>query len=111
MLALEDKDKYCELENIKNNYSTFGQLQIIAEQIHNLQIKATDILEQNRINSFLHNIKMDCKKIPGTIYYYYKIEGRDVLSIISPDEWYFRDNYIDKYLYNYDNIFYKIQDM
>ena len=46
MLSLNDTD----LSNIKSNYSSYGQLMIIAEQIHNLQKKAEQIINNSNIN-------------------------------------------------------------
>ena len=97
-----------EIEKIKKNNSVYVQLEIIAEQIFNLKNKANSIIENNNINEFLHSIKMDFKKVPGTIYYHYNIEGKDLLTIISPDEWHYKNYFSNKYLYNHDFIFYKI---
>ena len=105
MLSLNDNN---ELDLIKGNYSTYSKLELIAEQIDNLKLKAQNIIQQNSLNHYLHNIKSDSKKIPGRIYYHYKIENKDVLSIIEPEEWHYKDNCCGKYLYNFDCIFYKV---
>ena len=106
MLSLNDTD----LSNIKSNYSSYGQLMIIAEQIHNLQKKAEQIINNSNINTHLHSLEMYAKKIPGKIYYHYKNSEKEYLSIISPEEWGYREDeiFLNKYIYELDNIFYKI---
>ena len=106
MLSLND-DKNIEI--VKNNYSGYGQLMLLAEQIANLQNKAKEIIKNISINDYLHSIEMTAKKVPGTIYYLYKTKNKEFLSIISPEEWNRSDEdlkFLGKYLYNYDNIFY-----
>ncbi len=106
MLSLND-DKNIEI--VRNNYSGYGQLIILAEQIANLQNKAKEIIKNISINDHLHNIEMTANKVPGTLYYLYKTKNKEFLSIISPEKWQ-RDDpdfiFLGKYLYNYDNIFY-----
>lgn len=41
MLSLNDDN---QIDIIKNNYSGYGQLMILAEQIGNLQLKAKEII-------------------------------------------------------------------
>lgn len=107
MLSLNDNNN---IDIIKKNYSSYAQLNLIAEQIAILQKKAQDIIYSAKINDNLHNIDMTCKKVCGTIYYHYKIidKNKEILSIISPDEWSFDDKiFLGKYLFNYDNLFYR----
>lgn len=106
MLSLNDNEGK-NIEIIKKNYSSYGQLKILAEQICNLQNKAYEIIEGAQINDFLHNIEMHCKKVPGQVYYHYTFKEKDILSIISPEEWNTYDIFHGAYLYNYDSIFYK----
>ena len=107
MLSLNDEKN---IEVIRNNYSGYGQLMLLAEQIANLQNKAKDIIKNISINDYLHRIEITVKKVPGTIYYLYKTKNKESLSIISPEEWNRSDDdfiFLGKYLYNYDNIFYE----
>lgn len=107
MLSLNDNNN---IDIIKKNYSSYAQLNLIAEQISILQKKAQDIIFSAKINDNLHNIDMTCKKVCGTIYYHYKIidKNKEILSIISPDEWSLDNkNFLGKYLFNYDNLFYR----
>tara|TARA_B100001093_G_scaffold516761_1_gene596308 strand:+ start:700 stop:1071 length:372 start_codon:yes stop_codon:yes gene_type:complete len=106
MLSLTDSSNNINI--IKSNYSTYGQLKIIADQIINLQNKAKEIIINAEINDKLHNIEMNCKKVPGTYYYHYEVNNKEILSIISPDECNFYTKYYGKYIFNYDNLFYKI---
>ena len=103
MLSLNDTNN---INMIKSNYSSFGQLNQIAKQIAQLQEEAKNIIIAAKINNHLHNIKMTCKKVCGNYYYHYKINDGEILSLISPDEWCTYFEFLGKYLYNYDNIFY-----
>ena len=107
MLSLNDDNS---IEVIKQNYSSFSQLKIISEQINNLKIKAEEIIYNANLNNHIHTIEMSCKKVVGNYYYHYIINDKEVLSIISPNEWSIYSTYLGKYLYDYDNLFYKIND-
>ena len=104
MLLLNEN---CDIEIIKKNYSSYSKLELLAKQISFLQQQAYQVINDCKLNDKLHNISMMSKKVPGTYYYHYKINNKDILSIISPDEWNMYDLFIEKYLYNYDGIFYK----
>ncbi len=104
MLSINDESN---LNNIKSNYSTFSKLTQIAEQINFLQNQAQNIIIDHNENDRLSKINCSIKKVPGTIYYHYLINGSETLSIISPDEWSTYDEFLGKYLYNYDHLFYK----
>ena len=106
-MLFDNNDNSNQLEMIKQNHSTFSKLSIIAEQINNLQNKALEIIEDCSLNDFLNNIEVNIKKVPGTTYYHYKMNNRDILSIISPEEWNTYDTFIGKYYYNYDYTFLK----
>ena len=49
MLSINDDN----LEIIKNNYSQFAQLKLIAEQIYNLQTQGQNIIKNAEINTRL----------------------------------------------------------
>lgn len=106
MLSINDNENN-KLESIKNNYSQYAQLKLIAEQIYNLQNQAHTIIKNAEMNNSLHKIDMQAKKVPGTYYYHYLIDKKEVLSIISPDEWSTYTEFYGKYYYDYDNIFYQ----
>jgi hypothetical protein len=107
MLSLNSNN---DIEKIKNNYSAYGQLIILAEQINQLQDRANIIIKNITINEHLHNIEMNCKKVVGNYYYHYLINNKEILSLISPEEWNRQEDdnfkFLGKYLYNFDNIFY-----
>ena len=107
MLNIAESDNNNRLETIKNNYSAYSQLNLLAEQIVNLQNKAKSIIENCEINKKLHEIPMNSKKVSGNYYYHYIIDDREFLSIIEPEQWNTYTKYLGKYLYNYDNIFYR----
>lgn len=98
-----------DIEKIKNNYSSFSKLEIIADQLNNLMLKANEIINDCKINEHLNNIPMNNKKVPGTYYYHYSFNNKEFLSIIAPDEWQTYEKFLGKYLYNYDCIFYRLE--
>lgn len=103
MLSLNDNN----IEIIKKNYSSYCKLELIAKQIYNLQNEAATIIETAKLNDQLHKIEMNCKKVPGNLYYHYtNFYDKEFLSIIPPDEWKNYNKFLGKYLYNYDNLFY-----
>ena len=104
MLSINDEKN--KIQSIKNNYSQYAQLKLIAEQIHNLQNQAHTIINNAEINNHLHKIDMQARKVPGTYYYHYLIDNKETLSIISPDKWSIWTEFYAKYYYDYDNIFY-----
>jgi hypothetical protein len=104
MLSLNNNDNNINI--IKSNYSSYGQLKQIANQIAILQHEAQNIISGAKLNDHLHKIEMGCKKVCGTYYYHYKMDDKEILSMISPDEWNTYFEFLGKYLYNYDNLFY-----
>lgn len=106
MLLLNSNDTFMNI--IKSNYSSYGQLKLIADQICNLENKARDIIAAAEINHHLHNLKMNSRKVCGNNYHHYKNKHNEFLSIISPDEWSNYEEFLGTYLYNYDNLFYKL---
>ena len=107
MLSLNENN---DIEIIKKNYSSYSKLELLAKQISFLQQEASEIINDCKLNDKLHNISMMSKKVPGKYYYHYIINNKDVLSIIAPDEWNTYDLFLEKYLYNFDGLFYKSKD-
>ena len=69
MLSINnDNGEYNKIESIKNNYSQYAQLKLIAEQIHNLQMQGHTIIKNAEMNNRLHKIDMQARKVPGTYY-------------------------------------------
>lgn len=106
MLALNDDENKVNI--IKQNYSTYSKLSILAEQIMHLQLKARQIISDCEINSKLQNVDTNIKKVPGTFYYLYMINDREVLSIIAPEEWTTYQTFHGKFYYDYDHNFYQV---
>lgn len=100
------------LNSIKENYATYAKLEIILNQIENLKIQAHQIIDNHNNNLEINNILCKFKKVAGTIYYLYEINGEKKLSLISDNEFlnYLNNDckFLGKYLYNYDHQFYLI---
>ena len=109
MLALRDSTAAEITEAAKTNYSQYAQLNILAEQMNNLRVKAQEIINNIEINKRLHEIQMHSKKVGGSYYYHYLIDEREMLSIIAPHEWTTYTTFYVKYYYGYDNIFYHVE--
>ena len=90
------------LTNIRNDYSNYGKLELIAKQISFLQNEAVNIYNNHELNSDINKIECNFKKVPGTYYYLYEKNNKKFLSLISNDEWCFYDKFICKVLYDYD---------
>lgn len=98
----EYSDNQNALSNIKNDYSNFGKLELIAKQISYLQNQAVEIYNNHQLTSEINEIFCNFKKAPGTIYYLYETNNIKFLSLISPKEWNSYDSFISKVLYDYD---------
>tara|TARA_Y100000389_G_scaffold113691_3_gene110841 strand:+ start:5370 stop:5744 length:375 start_codon:yes stop_codon:yes gene_type:complete len=106
MLAIDDKDDKNQIDTVRRHNSSFGQLKLIAEQMLILKEKADQIISNSCLNDNLQKINMTIKKVPGTIYYHYLVNKKEILSIIAPEEWSTWEEYYGKYFYDYDCIFY-----
>lgn len=103
MINIDDySDKQNALVNIRNDYSNFGKLELIAKQISFLQNEAVNIYNNHQLNSEINNIHCNFKKVPGTYYYLYEKNNSKFLSLISNEEWYSYDKFISKVFYDYD---------
>ena len=103
MLSVNDEN---QIDLLKRQNSSYAQLKLIAEQMLVLKEKADQIISNSCLNDNLQKINMTIKKVPGTIYYHYLVNKKEILSIIAPEEWSAWEEYYGKYLYDYDCIFY-----
>ena len=97
-----------QLSEVKSDHAAYAKLNLLASQMHMLQEQARHILEESRTNSRLHKVEMHAAKVPGTVYYLYTQNGKDVLSIISPQEWDTYDSFHGAFVYDYDHTFRKV---
>lgn len=103
------------IKKIQQDSCTYAQLNLIYNQIENLKIQATKILENHFETNEISNIMCNFKKVPGTLYYLY-LDNKDkkIISLVEPT--YNSDNniniiykrFLGKYLYDYDLSFKKI---
>lgn len=119
MISTNDNLQENNLDSIKQNYATYAKLEVILNQIENLKLQAKQIIDNHNNNIEINSIHCNFKKVPGTIYYLYEINGEKKLSLISNDEYsaYLQpsslnnsnnnnNKFLGKYLYNYDHQFY-----
>tara|TARA_R110002072_G_scaffold138708_4_gene282117 strand:- start:1618 stop:2016 length:399 start_codon:yes stop_codon:yes gene_type:complete len=113
MISTNNNLQENNLGSIKQNYATYAKLEVISNQIENLKLQAKQILDNHNNNIEINSIHCNFKKVPGTIYYLYEINGEKKLSLISNDEFYTylestvtNNKFLGKYLYNYDHQFY-----
>lgn len=90
------------LTTVKNDYSTYGKLELIAKQISFLQSEAINIYNNYTLSSEINKIKCNFKKVPGTYYYLYEKNNSKFLSLISNEEWNSYDKFICKVFYDFD---------
>tara|TARA_E500000178_G_scaffold352883_1_gene417335 strand:+ start:2359 stop:2745 length:387 start_codon:yes stop_codon:yes gene_type:complete len=110
MINLNDTDRtdYNNLLNIRSNYATYSKLELIARQIEFLKTEALNIVKIHDLNNDLNNIKCSFRKVPGNYYYVYKNDNEKYLSLISPDEWNKKEDFLAKVYYDYDYQFYNV---
>jgi phosphoglycerate-specific signal transduction histidine kinase len=106
MINLNDQELNHKFVSLKENYSTYSKLELIAKQMIYLKEEATNILKNHELNEEINKISCNFKKVPGTYYYLYEINNQKVLSLISDNEWSTYDKFLGKVYYNYDCIFY-----
>jgi len=82
-----------------------ARLSLLSEQVGLLQAQAKQAVDDAALNKLLTEIGMSSRIVPGTVYYHYKQSGKDVLSRIANDEWCNYDEFLGKYLYDYDFVF------
>jgi hypothetical protein len=95
---------------IKNDSSTYAQLNLINKQIENLKLEAINIIQNHVKTEEINNIICNFKKVPGTLYYLYSDSKENkIISLVSPtydnqgiitDTIYTK--FLGKYFYDYD---------
>ena len=115
MINLENLLNENIIKKIQQDSCTYAQLNLIYNQIENLKIQATKILENHIETNEISNIMCNFKKVPGTLYYLY-LDNKDekIISLVEPT--YDSNNniniiykmFLGKYLYDYDLSFKKI---
>lgn len=93
------------INSIKSNYMQFGQLKLIAEQMEMLKLQAKKIINDSYLQDELHSINTPFKLVNGNTYYLYQNSTKKYFSLLSPQEWNNKDDFLGSYLYDYDNQF------
>jgi len=104
LLAVNEKTK----AKVKRDPAACAMLSLLAGQVGLLQEQAQQAVDESEINFRLAEIGTKCKLVPGTVYFHYMQHGKDVLSLIADDEWSNYDEFLGKYLYDYDFTFRKL---
>ena len=98
-------DRNNDLQIIQSNYSQYGKLKQIVEQINKLKLDAYKIIDEAKIQNELHLIKKNFKLVSGNNYYLYENYNEKYFSLISPKEWKNKDKFLGEYFYDYDKQF------
>lgn len=97
---------------VSRDTSACARLSILAEQVGLLQDQAQSCIDEADLNRHLCELG-ECtpgtRLAPGVVYYHYIQNGKEVLSRIADDEWASYDEYLGKYLYDYDLTFRKVE--
>ena len=96
-----------KLDEIKSDHAAYAKLNMLANQMYMLQQQAQEVVYESQINSRLQKIPTAFTKVPGTLYYLYTQNSKDVLSMISPEEWSTYEKYHGAYLFDFDYTFKK----
>jgi hypothetical protein len=90
-------------QKIVSNSNSFSKLKVLFRQLELIKMEINEVVKETIETSELQKIKCNIKKIPGKIYYLYKNKNRELFfSILSHEEWDNYENYLGKYLYNFD---------
>lgn len=109
MINLNDNLKNEQINKIKNDSNTYYQLNLISKQIENLKLEAVNIIKNHIDTEKFNNISCNFLKVPGNYYYLYTNKGIEILSLVPPE--YdnngniinmIYDNFLGKYVYDYD---------
>lgn len=85
-----------------------AKLSVLAEQVGLLQEQAQTCIDEADLNTHLHELGAcmpGTRLVPGTTYYHYTQNGKEVLSRISNEEWSNYEEYHGKFIYDYDYTF------
>mmetsp|Transcript_26811 Transcript_26811/g.80028 ORF Transcript_26811/g.80028 Transcript_26811/m.80028 type:complete len:278 (-) Transcript_26811:235-1068(-) len=85
-----------------------ARLSVLAEQVGLLQEQAQACIDEADLNRHLTELGAcmpGTRLVPGTMYYHYTQNGKEVLSRIAHDEWANYDEYHGKFLYDFDYTF------
>merc|ERR1719247_239771 len=93
------------VDMIARDDAACAKLSLLSEQVQLLQAQAKQAVDDAALNKLLTEIGMSSRIVPGTVYYHYKQYGKDVLSRIANDEWSNYDEFLGKYLYDFDFVF------
>jgi len=89
MIISNDNFSNEQLCKLKNDSSTYAQLNIINKQIENLKLEAINIIQNHVKTEEINNIICNFKKVPGTLYYLYSDNDNNkntkIISLVSPE--------------------------
>lgn len=107
-LVVPKIDTHKMVQKIQSSHVHYAQLKLIAEQMHELKIKAQTIINDGVLNSNLHEVTCNCEKISGNTYHLYiNNDNEYYFSLLSPKEW--GNNpphkYVKSYYFDYDKTF------
>ena len=76
-----------QLCKIKNDSSTYAQLNLINKQIESLKLEAINIIQNHVKTEEINNIICNFKKVPGTLYYLYSDNNKNtkIISLVPPE--------------------------
>ena len=87
MIVSNDNFSNEQLCKIKNDSSTYAQLNLINKQIENLKLEAINIIQNHVKTEEINNIICNFKKVPGTLYYLYSDNNKNtkIISLVPPE--------------------------
>lgn len=94
------------VDKIKSDAANYAKLKLLAEQAQLLKAQIKNVIDEGLLNSNLHDIECRFIKVSGSTYHLYKKnDGTYYFSMIAPDEWTIKDQFIKSYLYDHDKCF------
>ena len=102
-----NKDKI--IKSVQKNSNNYSKIKVLFKQIENIKKEIDEIIQESLEADELNNIKCNFKKNPGNYYYLYQKPDNELFfSILNPNEWNTENIFINKYFYDYDFSFVKI---
>ena len=110
MIVSNDNFSNEQLCKIKNDSSTYAQLNLINKQIESLKLEAINIIQNHVKTEEINNIICNFKKVPGTLYYLYSDNNNNKIISLVPPEYDTNGNivssiyptFLGKYFFDYD---------
>ncbi len=111
-MSLVDAAKIIEAASAQVAVRTNAQLEVIVEQMHALQARAREIIEQAARDVDLIHVECRFRRVPGRIYHLYERPDRQrYFSMLSPQERGSAVGFVASYRYEHDQSWTRLDEI